>query len=306
LTLLNPHTLNPTPWQPTAAPTRAGAVSISRGDLHHHLAALAWLDVNAPVAREHLALPSDLYIITVYGDDGLVCGPAQETGALQVLVSLLRTQPAIFTSQGQGRLALALLTPAGLIKVLRAPLDGLADRRLPLAQFCGGAQERHLRERLVSTTDVAERLRRLGHWIESRLHLRYGVGSPQQRTARAASVLQQWGGVADLTGLAQEMAITRRQLERDFQQWLGTTPAGYARRVRFQRAAAMVCSGGRFLDAVFEHHYTDQSHLNRSFKSLSGMTPGELAALASPPHRVQERAALAGRVLMLDVPTHDT
>jgi AraC-like DNA-binding protein len=284
-------------------PTRAGSIAVTRGDLQHHLAALSWLDVNAPFGREHLAVPSDLYLITVYGDDGLVCGPAGEPGALQVLVSLLRTQPATFHSLGRGRLALALLTPAGLMKVLRAPLQGLTDRRLPLAQFCGAPQEQRLRELLLSAADASERLRRLGQWIESRVHLRHGMGTQQRRTARAASLLQQRGGSVDLTLLAQQLSVTRRQLERDFHLWLGTSPAGYARLVRFQRAAALVCGGGRFLDAVFEHHYADQSHLNRSFKALSGMTPGELAALASPPHRVQERAALAGRVLMLDVPT---
>jgi AraC-like DNA-binding protein len=290
----------------SAPPTRAGSIAVARGDLQHHLAALAWLEVNAPTGREHLAVPSDLYLLTVYGDDGLVCGPAQEPGALQVLVSLLRTQPATFQSLGQGRLALALLTPAGLMKVLRAPLRGQTDRRLPLAQFCGVPEERRLRGLLLGAADAGERLRRLGQWIESRVHQRQGMGTQQRRTARAASVLLQRGGAVDLDTLAQQLVVTRRQLERDFQLWLGTSPAGYSRLVRFQRAAAVVCSGGRFLDAVFEHHFADQSHLNRSVKALSGMTPGELAALASPPHRVLERAALAGRVLMLDVPTRGT
>jgi AraC-like DNA-binding protein len=280
-----------------------GSIGISRGDLQHHLPALAWLDVNAPQGREHLAVPSDLFLITVYCDDTLVCREPQDAGRLQVLVSMLRTQPAKFQSLGQGQLALALLTPAGLIKVLRAPLQGLTDRRLPLAQFCGSAEERRLRDALLGAADTVERLQLLGRWIEGRIHQRYGVGAQQRRTARAAAVVQQRGGGADLSLLAKQLGVTRRQLERDFQMWLGASPASFARLVRFQRAAVTVSSGGRFLDAVFENHFADQSHLNRSFKALSGMTPGELAALASPPHRVQERAALAGRVLMLDVPT---
>ncbi len=280
-----------------------GAIGVTRGDLQHYLASLAWLDVNAPQGREHLAVPSDIFLITVYCDDTLVCTEPQDAGRLQVLVSVLRTQPAQFQSLGQGQLALALLTPAGLIKVLRAPVQGITDRRIPLAQFCGSAEERRLRDALLSAADASERLQRLGRWIEGRIHQRHGMGAQQRRTARAASVLQQRGGAVDLSLLAQQLGVTRRQLERDFQMWLGASPAGYARLVRFQRAAATISSGGRFLDAVFENDFADQSHLNRSFKALSGMTPGELAALASPPHRVQERAALAGRVLMLDVPT---
>jgi AraC-like DNA-binding protein len=280
-----------------------GSIAVARGDLQHHLPALAWLDVHAPLGREHLAVPSDLYLITVFCDDTLLCAEPHNTGPLQVLVSLLRTRPARFVSLGRGQLALALLKPAGLIKVLRAPLHGLTDRRLPLAQFCGAAAERRLRDALLREPDTAERLQLLGRWIEERIHQRHRMNGQQRRTARAASLLQQRGGAADLALLSQQLDVTQRQLERDFRQWLGVSPARYARLVRFQRAAALVSSGGPFLDAAFENHFADQSHLNRSFKALCGMTPGELAALASPPHRAQERAALAGRVLMLDVPS---
>jgi AraC-like DNA-binding protein len=293
---------------------RAGSVALARGDVQQHLAALAWLDVQALQGREHLALPTDLFVVSVCGaapEPGLGSGPAS-TGELQVVVSMLRTRPARCEvaagepGAGADRLLLALLTPAGLIRVLRAPLDGLTDRRLPLAHFCGLAEERRLREALLGAVDVHERLRRLGHWVESRAQQRQGLRAAQRRTARAAGLLLQPGAAVGLPALARQLGVTQRQLERDFRRWLGVSPALYARVVRFQRAAALVCAGGRFLDAVFEHGYADQSHLNRSFKALSGLTPGELAALASPPHRADERAALAGRVWMVDAPTRRT
>ena len=291
---------------------RASSVALARGELQQHLAALAWLDVQAPQGREYFALPTDLYLITFSGDT-LVCGLAHEpgqdpnpTGELQLSVTLLRTRPARCQLTGVGRMALALLTPAGLIQVLRAPLDGLTDRRLPLAQFCGAAEEGRLRDALLGAADARDRLRRLGHWVESRAQQRHSLRAAQRRTARAAALLLQPGTAVALPALARQLGVTQRQLERDFRRWLGVSPAFYARVVRFQRAAALVCAGGRFLDAVFEHRYADQSHLNRSFKALSGLTPSELAALASPPHRAEERAALAGRVWMVDAPTRRT
>jgi hypothetical protein len=67
-----------------------GSLAVPRHELQLHLAALAWLDVQAPGGREHVALPSDLFLLTVYGDDTLFCGQAGEEPGLQVVVSVLR------------------------------------------------------------------------------------------------------------------------------------------------------------------------------------------------------------------------
>ena len=89
-------------------------------------------------------------------------------------------------------------------------------------------------------------------------------------------------------------------MERDFRKWMGLGPAGYARLVRFQRSARAVASGAPLLDVAVKHHYCDQSHLNRTFRELTGLTPRDLAAHASRPHRVLERRAFADRILMVD------
>lgn len=279
-----------------------GAVAVARADLQSDIAALAWLDVHAPQGREHLALPSDLFLLTVYCDDSLLCGVPEDAQGLQVAVSSLRTRRAQFRSLGQGQLALALLTPQGLIRLLRAPLDGLTDRRVPLAWFCGGREQQRLRQLLLSEADAPTRLLRLAGWVEERVHRRQGLGLQQRRTARAASVLQLHAGRADLAALCRQLDVTQRQLERDFRRWLGLSPAAYARLVRFQLAAASVCSGSPFLAAALEHRYADQSHLNREFRLLSGMTPGALAAAAGSEQRARERHALARRVVMVDLP----
>lgn len=285
-----------------AAVPHIGGALISRADLRRDLVALAWMDVDAQDGRRHLAVPSDMFLLTVYCDEGLVCGAAHEARDLEIVVSLLRSKPVEFASSGRGQLALALLTPRGALKVLRAPLHGMMDRRLPLAQFCGRGEQQRLRDLLREAKTRHQRLMCLGYWLENRMAQRHGFGTQQARAARAASLMQNLRRPLLMPQLADKLDITRRQLERDFEKWLGASPALYGRLVRFQRATGAVADGHPIVDVASEGGYADQPHLARTFRELGAMTPGELAMAAGQPQRVIERAALGGRLIMLDAP----
>jgi AraC-like DNA-binding protein len=288
----------------TAVPHIGGAL-ISRADLRRDLVALAWMDVDAQDGRRHLAVPSDLFLLTVYCDESLVCGESHEARDLEIVVSVLRSRPVEFASTGHGQLALALLTPRGLLKLLRAPLNGMMDRRLPLAQFCGRAEQHRLRDLLRDARTRHQRLMCLGSWLESRMAQRHGFGLQQARAARAATLLQNLRRPLLVPELSDKLDVTRRQLERDFEKWLGTSPAFYGRLVRFQRAAGAVADGRRIVDVASEGGYADQPHLARTFRELGAMTPGDLAVATALPWRLHERAAFGGRLIMLDAPSSD-
>ena len=252
------------------------------------VAALGWL---ATVEREQLVLPIDLFMLTVHGN---------ADGALDLELSLLRTRPARFLSRGGGLLAYALLTPSGLLKLLRAPLQGCGERRVELASVCGPADAQALRDAWFAAPDAPQRARQLGRWLEDRLHRRAPM--PAVRVAQAAAWLQRQGGALELPALSRMLAVSPRQLERDFNRWLGLPPAAYARLVRFQRAAFAVARGEPLAQAACAHHYCDQSHLNRSVRAFSSLAPRQLVALARQPARRLEQRALAGRVFLLDLP----
>lgn len=196
--------------------------------------------------------------------------------------------------------AAALLTPAGLLALLRAPLDGAADRRIALAQFCGAAEQRALQDALQAEADPQRRMTRFGAWIEGRIGQRHRFGAPQQRVAEAATLIQHDPGPPDLAALRRGLRVSQRQLERDFRFWLGVSPAAYARLVRFQRAAMALAGGLAPSHAAADHAFTDQSHLHRAFRRFSALTPREFSHLAASRHA--ERQSLAGRVVVLDAP----
>jgi AraC-like DNA-binding protein len=263
-----------------------------------HAQALALLRKPAGAEHRHLSLPLDLYVVTVYCDPALRCAPNDERLDLEVAVSALRTKPAPFVSSGGGELAVALLTPLGLLQVFRTPMEGLVDRRLPLAYFVGWTEQRRLRDTLLLARDAEARMQALGAWLERRITDPRPLGTPMARVAELAEVLQHHEGALHIERFAQRMGIGRRQIERDFARWLGVSPGQFLRVVRFQRAAAAVLAGDSLTGAAADHGYADQAHMTRTFGEMAGTTPGRLAAWRRVPWVVRATGVLARRVVM--------
>ncbi len=266
-------------------------------DMAPQVAALGCLVTAGP--REHLALPSDLYMLTVHRAAG--------SAALDIAVTLLRTRAERFRSQGGSQLAFALLTPRGLLALLRTPLQGRADGRVWLDALCTAAELRRLRGLLLRGAGLGERLFGFARWLEERIKRRHGLGPAQARVAEAAASLHHATDAApDWAALRARLGLSRRQVERDFSTWLGVSPHGYARLLRFQRTAQMLAQGltqGQGLvEAANANCFFDQAHMNRSFQGYATLTPRELAAAAAFPQRRLEQRALAGRVLLVDAP----
>ena len=262
--------------------------------------AMTWIDANVPPGTRHLALPSDLYTITAYCNEGFACAEEGEDFEPEVLVTALRTRPGRFLSSGYGELALAILTPEALIRTIRAPLSGVVDQRVPLERLCGRSEQRRLRDQLVGASSRADRIERFGRWIESRLINRYTLAPSQERVARATNIMLNGSRDIDLGSLASDLGVTRRQLERDFHQWLGASPSHYARLIRFQRATAAIARGTPIVDAALDCGYADQSHLTRATRKLAGFTPGALQRDTRRQGRPLVRAAMADRLLIGD------
>jgi AraC-like DNA-binding protein len=266
-----------------------------------NLAALGWLATPGRQADPHLALPTDLFMVTVHRSRP--CAPRSDADdALDLAVTLLRTRPERFRSSAAGELAYALLTPAGLVALLRAPLDGQTDRRLQLAQYCSPAELRDLRGKLLAAPAAAARTLVFGAWIEARLNQRHRLGWQQQRVAEAATRIQHAPGNVTLDVIRRELNVSPRQLERDFRLWLGISPAGYSRVARFQRAAAALASGQSLSHVAAQVEFADQAHLSRGFRQLSSLSPRQFVSAISRPISRADQRQLAGRWILVDAP----
>jgi AraC-like DNA-binding protein len=258
------------------------------------------LQVEADQRKTHLAAPSDVFSITVYGCDDLDCGQDDEPRRSGVMVSLARTQSALFRSLGRGELIAATLTVKGFLAAFGAPMQGLRDCRMPLHDIAGHRVEQELLAAVRNAGSSVDRVAALCAWLERRMLDEPYRGTPMERVAKAAGFMTRHSPAeAGIEQIAMALDVTRRQLERDFRHWISVAPTEYARLARAQRAAAALQSGQRAAHVAAREGFADQAHMTRSLRETFGVTPTALAALAPAGADERTRRALGGRVLTL-------
>jgi len=83
------------------------------------------------------------------------------------------------------------------------------------------------------------------------------------------------GGSVGVKELAEREAISERQLNRKFGQWIGISPKKFSEVVRFQSVLHSIQSGGGldWTELALKHSFFDQAHLVRDFRRFYGDSP---------------------------------
>jgi AraC-like DNA-binding protein len=90
--------------------------------------------------------------------------------------------------------------------------------------------------------------------------------------------------------MADLIALSKCHFSRAFKQTLGTSPMAYVAVRRVERAKLMMASTGRRLaDIALACGFADQSHLNRSFRRIVGVSPGLWRRVSQYETRVYRR-----------------
>lgn len=77
-----------------------------------------------------------------------------------------------------------------------------------------------------------------------------------------------------LESLSRIAGLSRFHFLRVFRKHMGLPPHAYLTQVRIRRAQELLCEGRSIADVALDTGFTDQSHLNRHFKRVVGVTPG--------------------------------
>lgn len=106
----------------------------------------------------------------------------------------------------------------------------------------------------------------------------------QVRIKNSIDLINKTKGKIDIDKLASEAFLSRKQFERTFSEFVGSSPKQFLKTIRFQNAIHVMEKNNKvsLADLAYQCGYYDQSHMNNDFKSLAGMTPKQYFAECEP------------------------
>ena len=80
-----------------------------------------------------------------------------------------------------------------------------------------------------------------------------------------------------------EISVSQRQVERQFQRWVGMTPKYYQRVIRVKTAINILKNkpNSDLVELALSNGFTDQSHMTREFKEIARITPKQYSKTIS-------------------------
>ena len=295
------------PYASTHHPAHAGPPGVAlqsrslavRGSLRPYVTAIVALELGRTGPVSLAIAPHESMVLSVQIGRGVHA--IERKGELGELTRLtgIREWTGRFKGMGDCVTLQALLTPLGAVHVLQsqalatqpriqARIDGLLDRKLT----------RQLESDIALACTLDDKLQHFAAWLESHLLTQRQFAPGALRAGRAAMRLSAEPHLTTET-LAGEQHICRRQLERDFRRFLGTSPLHLARVARVQAVSRRGQTGASLADIAADIGFADQAHMSRVVHQLTGLTPRRFVRAAQSPMGATFRHATSGATVYL-------
>jgi AraC-like DNA-binding protein len=256
----------------TDSDSRAHTLPIA-GALRPYVSALIAAEIAESGPFPLAIAPHERFIFSVQMARGT--GAAEERGVLGENTHLtgIRNWPGTFAGAGNCISLFALLTPLGSVHLLESqPLNEVPRIRAPVAGLMDRGLTRSLESGIAMATTLGTKLHAFAAWLEARAIMNRRLTSAALRAGRAAMRICE-EPLVSIEVLAKEQHVSRRQLERDFSQWLGTSPRHLARVARVQAVSRKAQTGASLADIAADAGFSDQAHMSRVVRELTGLTP---------------------------------
>ncbi|MFI7610759.1 helix-turn-helix domain-containing protein [Nonomuraea terrae] len=220
----------------------------------------------APVTRSEAAMPGAVLV--------LAFGAPMEAGGRPVTAFTGGLGDRFIVTRTAGPIegVEAVLTPFGARRLYGVPMRHLTNLVVPVSDLLG-PWAGLLVERLAGTPSWRERLALTDRLLRERI----AAGPPlRPEVPWAWARLLESGGRVSVSSLAGELGWSHRHLVARFHDQVGLPPKTAARVIRFARARRLLGSGVAIAEAAAACGFYDQAHMNREFRVLGDMTPGQI------------------------------
>ncbi|WP_308495509.1 AraC family transcriptional regulator [Duganella guangzhouensis] len=178
-----------------------------------------------------------------------------------------------YTLQGAGRVLGISFRPGAFRAFLRAEVQSITDRQLPLSAVFDCDDVEAERSVLKAADDA-------GMVAAASALLRRALPAPDPVVEHIAAILQAIESNADITQvqqLADQVGISVRKLQMLFKDYIGASPKWIIRRKRLLDAADLLAKGSAIDLASLAQQlgYYDQSHFTTDFEKLVGKPPAD-------------------------------
>jgi methylphosphotriester-DNA--protein-cysteine methyltransferase len=165
-----------------------------------------------------------------------------------------------------------LFTPGGAAAFFAQPASELHDMTVPLDALWGDSIASEFRERLFAVSTPEARFRALERALLARCA---HTTNQHPAVAFALRALHRAPQARTIAQVAEQIALSHRQLVRAFHSEVGMTPKRFARVRRFQEVLDRVgCERHvNWGEIALACGYADQAHLTRDFHEFAGVSP---------------------------------
>jgi len=163
--------------------------------------------------------------------------------------------------------------PHGLAAILDMPVCELSNQTIPLKYLISDFTN-ELEDQLAATKKFIERVLIIEKFLckmlgQVRKKYQY------ERINHSIDIINQRKGFTDIRHLASAACLSRKQFERTFLDFVGSSPKQFLKVIRFQHAIYQKSLNTKLslTQLALDSGYYDQSHMIADFIALSGKTP---------------------------------
>lgn len=172
------------------------------------------------------------------------------------------------------RIVIAVLQPAGATLLTGVPATHLKEHIIDAAALLGSdaaCLHDQLKKTAISNSQKCQLLNSFFAKLMTR-HLH-----PEQWLINASlQYIYSGKGLHSIAQLVKHTGYTERHLNRKFNEWVGLSPKTYSNIVQlhyFLKLLKNAAPGTSYTSLGYDAGYADQSHLIKSFKKITGITP---------------------------------
>ncbi|MGD1837577.1 MAG: AraC family transcriptional regulator [Nitrososphaeraceae archaeon] len=228
-----------------------------------------------PIEKEHIQriVPSGLFeMIFYFGNKPETTDPRKTINDNIILTGQLKNYYDIKITGNLSLFAIYFL-PHGLSMFLDLPIKEIFNYSIPLRLIIKDKVNQ-----LEDDLSLAETFEQRIVIAEKFLITQIRKNEKKYKFDRIRNVINhinQAKGIIEIEELASNTFLSRKQFERTFSDFIGTSPKQFLNIVRFQNAIYEKSKNTELSLTETAHNcgYFDQSHMISDFKSLSGITP---------------------------------